>query len=158
MDEHEKFMTFETVIFISLLIITTLEIIFPKNFAEFFLRVNDYTSWILGLTVGLVIPDMISRIKSKLEKKTIIPQVSDSFTLFIANAAILTFIVALSRGVVLSFLNGYYEFFHLILTQWIILVYLWFKLANGFKISTRYVIATELMLVFFSTLILLFIK
>jgi len=158
MEQQQKFKLY--VIFLSLAIglITVLEIFNANLFAELFIRMSDNAGWILGLTVCMVVPDILAKIKSRIKRAVYNDKVDERFVVFIANAALLAFVVSLARGVVMVFLQSYYEFFHIIITQWIVLVYIWFKAVNGFKISGRYIISTEIILVIFTAILLFAIK
>lgn len=159
MEQQQKFKLY--VVFLSLAIglITVLEIFNANLFAELFIRMSNNAGWILGLTVGMVVPNILLRIKSHaFGRRLSNVQINERFIVFLANAAVLAFIVALARGIVFLFLSEYFEFFHIIITQWLVLVYIWFKAVNGFKISARYIISTEIILVIFTAILLFAIK
>lgn len=158
-EQDDKFKIYAVALFFFLGLVTILEIFNKHIFAELFLRMSSNISWILGLTVGMVVPDILLRIRShtigKHITKRFFPETDERFLLFLANAAILTFIVSLARGIVVVFLTDYYEYFHLIIIQWFVLVYLWFKFINGFKTEWKYVLATEITLIIFTIVLLL---
>jgi|GEM_PF-3109049 hypothetical protein len=158
MEQQQKFKLY--VVFLSLAIglITVLEIFNANLFAELFIRMSNNAGWILGLTVGMVVPDILVKIRSKIKRVVYNDKVDERFVIFIANAALLAFVVSLARGIVMVFLQSYYEFFHIILVQWLVLVYLWFKFINGFRISARYIVSTEIILVIFTAVLLFAIK
>ena len=158
MEQQQKFKLY--VVFLSLAIglITVLEIFNANLFAELFIRMSNNAGWILGLTVGMVVPDILVKIRSKIKRVVYNDKVDERFVIFIANAALLAFVVSLARGIVMVFLQSYYEFFHIILVQWLVLVYLWFKFINCFRISARYIVSTEIILVIFTAVLLFAIK
>lgn len=159
MNDNEKFWTFASLLFAAVGIISILEIIRPRMFEEFFLTISENTAWILGLTVGMVLPDIIKKLKSNtVGKMKINQQVDERFVIFLANAAILSFVVSFARGIVIVFLKQYFEYFHILLVQWLVLVYMWFKFVNGFKVHWKYIMTTEIIIVAFTTLILFSIK
>lgn len=159
MEQQQKFKLYVLSLFLFIGIVTILEIFNANLFAEFFMKINNNVAWILGLTVGMVVPNILLRIKSHAFGRRLSNlQINERFIVFLANASILAFIVSLARGIVLVFLTEYFEFFHIIITQWLVLVYIWFKAVNGFRISARYIISTEIILVIFTAVLLFAIK
>jgi len=158
MEKQQKFRLYVLSLFLFVGVITILEIFNANLFAELFIKMSNNAGWILGLTVGMVVPDILARIRTRIKKIVYKESVDERFVIFIANAALLAFVVSLARGIVMVFLQSYYEFFHIILVQWLVIVYLWFKFANGFRISARYIIATESILVVFTAVLLFSIK
>jgi len=159
MEQQQKFKLYVLSLFLFIGIITILEIFNENLFAEFFMKINNHVAWILGLTVGMVVPNILLRIKSHaFGRRLSNVQINERFIIFLANASILAFIVSLARGIVLVFLTEYFEFFHIIITQWLVLIYIWFKGVNGFRISARYIISTEIILVIFTAILLFAIK
>jgi hypothetical protein len=67
----------------------------------------------------------------------------------------MTLAVGIAKEFFLSFMNRYFAFFHIITAQWLVMVYIWFKFANDFRIDMKYVIASELFVLLFSIVITL---
>lgn len=158
MDEGKKFKIYAASLFSFIGVISVLEIFNPTLFAEFFMTISNHVSWILALTVGMVIPNILRRLQAGAFGRRFSPKIEERFVMFLANAAILAFIISVTQGIIIIFLRDYFEYFHIILTQWLVLVYIWFKFMNGFKISARYVITTESILIIFTSVLLFSLK
>lgn len=150
---NKKFFFVEGIIFLVLAVITLLELLNPLLFTEFFMRIKEYLSWFLGLSIGPVVSSQIYSIRRKINhKKGFIPP-EQRFPFFLLNIIGITVAVSIVKDFFLSFLLRYFAFFHVIILQWFVIVYVWFKLANGFKIHTKYVIAAEILVLLFSLVI-----
>lgn len=158
MDEQKKFKIYAASLFLFIGLISVLEIFNPILFAKFFMKISNHVSWILALTVGMVIPNILRRLQGGSFGRRFSPQIEERFVMFLANAAILAFVVSVAQGIVIIFLRNYFEYFHIILTQWLALVYIWFKFVNGFRISARYIITTEIILIIFTSVLLFSLK
>ena len=62
MEQQQKFKLYVLSLFLFIGIITILEIFNENLFAEFFMKINNHVAWILGLTVGMVVPNILLRI------------------------------------------------------------------------------------------------
>jgi len=66
-----------------------------------------------------------------------------NFPLFLAVLIVIVFIGDLITGISKNFFLGSYRFFHIILAQWLVLFYLWFKLGYKQKPLFYYIAANE---------------
>jgi hypothetical protein len=155
MDEQKKFILVESIIFAILGAITLLEIFNYMLFKEFFMRIQEYLSWFLGLSVATVVPEWVSRFKSQIDRMTGRFLPNERFVFFIVNLFFVTAVVGLSKQLSIFFLKRYFEFFHLIFTQWLVVIYMWFKLEHGFRINVKYVVGAEIFVILFSAIITL---
>ncbi len=153
MDGDRKFWLIESLILIFLAFFTLLEIFDYLFFKEIFMRLSEYLSWFLGLTVATVVPDWIYKVKYKIDRiiGRFLP--NERFVFFFMNLIFMTITVALAKQLAIFFMKRYFEFFHVIITQWLIIVYVWFKYVHEFKIHIKYVIAAEIFVVLFSLII-----
>ncbi|MFH1248957.1 MAG: hypothetical protein V1660_02290 [archaeon] len=158
MDPIRKFRIYVVAIFLALFSLTIIEIINQNIFAEFFMRIREHVSWILGITIGMVMPNILLRIRYGAFRREFTPKIDERFYMFLANTSLLVFIVSFGRGIIVLFFTEYFEYFHLITVQWLIIVYLWFKFVNGFKISWRYIVSTELILLACTSILLIWLK
>lgn len=155
MDEDRKFWLIESLIFAFLGVFTLLEIFDYLFFKEIFMRMSEYLSWFLGLTVATVVPDWIYKVKYKIDRimGRFLP--NERFVFFFMNLIFMTVTVVLAKQLSIFFMKRYFEFFHIIITQWLVVVYIWFKFVHDFKINKRYVITAEILVVLFSIIITL---
>ncbi|MFH0831464.1 MAG: hypothetical protein V1886_01185 [archaeon] len=150
---NKKFLLVEGIIFSVLAVITLLEFFNFLLFTEFFMRMKEYLSWFLGLSIGPVISSQIYSIRRKINgKKGFIPP-EQRFAFFLLNIVWITIAVGIVQSFFLSFLLRYFAFFHVIVLQWLVIVYVWFKSLNNFKIHTKYVIGAEILVLLFSLII-----
>lgn len=154
-DENKKFLIIEAAIFTFLAAFTLLEIFDYLFFKELFMRMSEYLSWFLGLTVATVVPDWISMVKYRIDKIMGRFLLNERFVFFFMNLIFMTVTVALAKQLAIFFMKRYFEFFHIIITQWLVVVYIWFKFVHDFKIHLRYVIAAEILVILFSMIITL---
>lgn len=154
-DENKKFLVIEAAIFTFLAAFTLLEIFDYLFFKELFMRMSEYLSWFLGLTVATVVPDWISMVKYRIDRMMGRFLPNERFVFFFMNLIFMTVTVALAKQLAIFFMKRYFEFFHIIITQWLVVVYIWFKFVHDFKINLRYVIAAEILVILFSMIITL---
>lgn len=152
-DENKSFLLIESAIFAFLALFTLLEIFDYMFFKEIFLRLSEYLSWFLGLTVATVVPDWISMVKYRIDRimGRFLP--NERFVFFFMNLIFMTLTVTLAKQMAIFFMQRYFEFFHIIMAQWLVVVYIWFKFVHDFKINLRYIIAAEILVILFSLII-----
>ena len=155
MEDRQKFFWVIGITFTALLVITLIELFDFLLFTEFFMRIKEYLSWFLGLSIGPVVGGKLSEIKRKFDRSKggFLPD--DRFVFFFINIILMTLAVGIVKEFFLSFMNRYFAFFHIITAQWLVMVYIWFKFANDFRIDMKYVIASELFVLLFSIVITL---
>jgi len=107
------------------------------------------------LSIGPLAAGQILEFKRKFDKARggFLP--NEKFVFFFANLILMTFAVGLVKQFFLSFLNKSFAFFHIITVQWLVVVYIWFKFANDFKIDMKYVITAEIFVILFSLIVTL---
>ncbi|MBS3090362.1 hypothetical protein J4433_01175 [Candidatus Pacearchaeota archaeon] len=155
MEDRQKLLLIEGIIFAVLAAITLVELFNFLLFTEFFMRIKEYLSWFLGLSIGPLAAGQILEFKRKFDKARggFLP--NEKFVFFFANLILMTFAVGLVKQFFLSFLNKSFAFFHIITVQWLVVVYIWFKFANDFKIDMKYVITAEIFVILFSLIVTL---
>lgn len=152
---ERRFWIIEGLILLALGLITSVEAISFSLFNRIFISISDYVSWFLGLTVGIVVPDMLKRTRAAIGKRIKLREEPDErFWIFLLNVILFVFIVSIFQKIAITFLRTYFIFFHVIFVQWIVLVYIWFKIANKFPISLRCIIITQLVIIINILLIL----
>lgn len=157
MDDRKKFLLVEGIIFTALGIITLIEISNFLLFKEFFMRIREYLSWFLGLAIAPVLYKWFKYLEDKFEEKYGLTSVNEKFLFFLINLVFLTFAVGFAKELAIFFLKKYFEFFHIIFTQWLVVVYIWFKFVNNFKINMEYIITAEILVILFSIIITLIV-
>ncbi len=156
MNAERKFWIVELIILVALGLITIIEAISFSIFNRIFLSISDYASWFLGLTVGIVVPDVIKRVRKAVGEKIKLKDAQDErFWMFLMNAIVFVFIVSVFQKIAITFLRAYFVFFHIIFAQWLVIVYIWFKAANKFPLSPKYIITTQLVIIINILLVLL---
>ncbi len=153
---ERKFWITEGLILLALGLITSVEAISFSLFNKIFLAISEYVSWFLGLTVGIVVPDMLKRTRAAIGKRIKLRGEPDErFWMFLLNVILFVFIVSLFQKIAITFLRTYFIFFHVIFAQWIVLVYIWFKAANKFPLPLKYLFTTQLIIIISILLVLL---
>ena len=157
MNEKRTFLGIEFIIFLVFGIITLMEILFPEILNHIFNIVKDYLSWFIGISFGFVFSNTIGFLKQKLHGPEITKKFREQFIFFLLNLIILTVLTITVKNYALYFFNNnvIMPFFHLIFLQWVMIIYLIFKIVNRYEISTKYFITNELIILLYTCLILL---
>lgn len=156
MEKNRSFFMFELMIFVTMGIITLLEIFKFDFFEKVFQFSQIYISWFLGISFGFVFLGVLQSI-IKTEKISALEKRKSFFSLFLINLILSASLTAFIKTVALSFFNQFFIYFHVLFLQWIMLLYISFKLKNDYEISGKYFITNELIVLFYVSIILIFV-
>jgi hypothetical protein len=155
-----KFIFIEIAIFFVMGLITLLEIISPHIFESFFTLIKTPASWFVGLSLAYACSSAIQAgLFSAFSRKRLKegkPK-GDFFIGFIITLIITSFATPyVNKGAIYLF-NDFFAYFHVILLQSVILLYLLFKLRRRYEISIKYFLITELIVLIYASIILSYI-
>lgn len=156
MGKNKSFLVFELIIFIVMGGITLLEIFKFDFFEKVFQFSQIYLSWFLGISFGFVFLGVLQSITST-KKISAIEKRKSFFSLFLINLILSSSLTAFIKTIALSFFNQFFIYFHVLFFQWIMLLYVFFKLKNNYEIQGKYFITNELIILFYAVMILLFV-
>jgi hypothetical protein len=157
MNKFMKFIFIELGIFFAMGLITLLEVINPKVFVSLFTFIKSPASWFVGLSLAYAFSNAIQTgfftlfsKKTKREGK----EKGDFFLGFL----ITLIITALTTPYVYKWagylFSNFFIYFHVILLQSVILLYLLFKIRGNYPISIKYFLITELIVLVYTLIIL----
>jgi len=141
-------------------LITFLEIFDFQFFEKFFTLIKTPSSWFVGLSLAYCLSHLIQkslffvvskRFKTKEDKK------EDFFIGFVIVLIIASLIMVPIKNLIVLFFNGFFIYFHIILMQSVIILYLLFKIDKDFEISTKYVLTNEVILLIYTLIVLYFV-
>jgi len=138
--------------------ITALELLNFSLFEHFFSLIKDYTSWFIGISFGFVFSRTIGFFKKGIGELKIAARFTaqrEEFIFFILNLAIMAILSTVIKEIAITFFNTFFIYFHVIFLQWILLIYLFFKLTNKYEISAKYFLTNEIIVVVYTAIILL---
>jgi len=154
-NENKVFWTVESIIFIVLLTITILEVKRFGYYDELFKKYGNYALWFFGLTFGIVFANMKTRVKDKINTRFNIRERKEtSFPLFLGKLMVVVFFSSVLIGLARYYLTEFLFFTPVMISQWLVLLYIWFKFENQTRPSLKYIIANELIIVFCLILLL----
>lgn len=156
MGKNKSFFIFEFMIFFTMGIITLLEIFKFDFFEKVFQFSQVYISWFLGISFGFVFLGILQSV-IKTEKISALEKRKSFFSLFLINLILSASLTAFIKTVALSFFNQFFIYFHVLFLQWIMLLYISFKLKNDYEISGKYFITNELIVLFYVSMVLIFV-
>jgi hypothetical protein len=151
-NETRRFWIIESVIFIVFLSITLLEITRFGRYEELFTKTQFYISWFFGLTFGVVFGNVKSKVKKKLDE-TVVPKLKfrtepdSSFAFFLCKLIVIVFFSVVIIGIMKYYIIKLFIFTPLLMFQWLILLYIWYKLENKTKPVLKYILMNEAILV-----------
>ena len=146
----------ELLIFFFMGIITFIEFFQFDLFEKVFIFVQNPAAWLIGLSFGFVFSNIIQGIKKKTEKINLVKE-KGLFILFLADLIIIALISTGVKELALSFFSSFFIYFHVLFLQWMMFLYLSFKIKNDYEISGKYLLTTELIILFYTAIVLAFI-
>jgi cation transport ATPase len=153
-DDNKTFFNLEVIIILVMGIVTLIEAFKLEWFSKFFLLVKPYVSWFIGISFGFVFKNVLSPFKKRLSSHQGFIKNKENFVFFILNLIIIAVVVSTIQKVVVTFFNSFLIYFHVLVFQWIMLIYIFFKLGNNYEISKKYLITNEVIILVYTILIL----
>lgn len=152
MRKLKKFLIIEAIIFFLMSVITLLEKYNFSLFKEVFELIQSPFSWFIGLSLAYAFSNSLQiglftlfSKKTKQEGK----KKGDFFSGFLITLVIAAFTSPHIYRWAEYFFTEFFIYFHVIVLQSIILIYLLFKMRGNYKISWSYLLATEAIAVIF---------
>ena len=155
-----RFLFLETCIFFIITLITFLEMASFKTFDSFFTFLKTPSSWFVGFGLAYAFSNLFQKslfrifskkARSEEEKK------GDFFMGFLITIILTSLITDFIKDGAEYLLTNFFIYFHVIIMQCIIILYILFKLKENFEISGRYFLANELIVLINLLLILKFV-
>lgn len=155
-----RFFFLELVTFIVMGLITLMEIVNFNFFETFFTLIKTPSSWFVGLSLAYAFSNFFQtnlfsffskRSKDETKEK------GDFFTGFIITLILTSLITPYVKDIAGYFFSNFFIYFHIIVMQSVILLYLLFKLKNNYEISGKYFITNEVIILFYTAIIVSFV-
>jgi len=152
-EDDKNFFNIELIIFLVLGIITIVEAYSLEIFNKIFLFIKPYASWFIGISFGFVFRNILNPFKKKITSHKKFIEKKEHFLFFVLNLIILAIIISSIQKIVISFFDLLLPYFHVLFFQWIVLIYIIFKLSNNYVLPKEYVITNEIIIVIYTILI-----
>lgn len=160
MNKFMRFILIESLIFFCMGIITLLEMVKFNLFEDFFTFIKSPSSWFVGLSLAYTISNTIQTglfnafyRKRKAEGK----EKGDFFIGFLITLIITALLSPYVYKGAAYFFSNFFIYFHVILLQSVILLYLLFKLRGNYRVSIKYFLTTEIIVLIYTSIILAFV-
>jgi len=160
MGKFMRFILIESILFFVMGIITLLEMVKFNLFGDFFTLIQSPSSWFVGLSLAYTVSNTIQtglftafykRRKAEGKEK------GDFFIGFLITLIITALISPYVYKGAAYFFSNFFIYFHVILLQSVILLYLLFKLKGNYKVSIKYFLTTEIIVIVYTAIILTFV-
>ena len=157
MHKNVKFFFLELLVFGIMGLITFIEISNFGIFVKSFTYIKTPASWFVGLSLAYAFSNLFQKgmfsIFSKKAKDNE-KEKGDFFEGFFVTLLITSLITPYIKDVAVFFFSDFFLYFHVILLQSVIVLYLLFKLKNNYEISGKYFVMSELITLFYTAIIL----
>jgi heme/copper-type cytochrome/quinol oxidase subunit 4 len=150
-------MILEISTFVIMGLITLLEITNFKIFETLFTFLKNPSSWFVGFSLAYAASNLLQKsIFSFFSKKTKEEEreKGDYFIGFLIAIIITSLITPLVKEGASYFFGIFFIYFHVILLQCVILLYFLFKIKEDYEISGKYFLTSELIVLFYTLVIL----
>ena len=160
MKKFTRFILIELAIFVVMSLITILELVNTSLFESLFNIIKSPSSWFMGVglayTISSLTQEGLFSLFSK-KRREEGKEKGDFFVGFVITLMITSIITPYVYQVTASFLENFLIYFHVILLQSVILIYLLFKVRGGYTISSKYFLTTELIILVHTAIILAYV-
>jgi hypothetical protein len=155
-----KFLFLEIFIFVLMGLITFIEMTHFNLFESFFEFIKTPSSWFVGFGLAYAFSNLfqksIFRIFSK-RAKSEEEREGDFFIGFLITIILTSLITDFIKDGAEYFLTNFFIYFHVIIMQCIIFLYILFKLKGNYEISGKYFLANEIIVLLYTLIILQFV-
>ena len=145
--KYETYFAVEFIILVFVVVFTFIQIFFKTEFIGPESQIVNIGSWFFGLTISAMIPGLVYKggegynlVFNRFTKK------EKAFMWFIIELIIGFLIIS---GLIWSshfLFSNFYQYVHLFLIEWILIVYIWFSQRSDYKFPWFYTIVTNLIL------------
>jgi hypothetical protein len=155
-----KFIKIEILVFLFMGLITMLEITNFNIFETFFGFIKTPSSWFVGIGLAYALSNLLQtgifsffsrRAKGEEERK------GDYFVGFLITLIVTALISPFIKEGAVYFFGNFFIYFHIILMQCIIILYVLFKLKEGYEMSAKYFLINEAIVLLNTLVVLQFI-
>lgn len=136
------------IILITVIIFTAIQIIFKEKFISADSQIVSIGSWFFGLTVSAMIPGLIYKggkgynlVLGRFTEK------EKAFGWFILELLVVFLIVGGLVWLSHFLFSSFYQYTHLLIIEWILLLYIWFSKKSSYKFPWFYTIVTNIILI-----------
>jgi len=160
MKKFVKFLTLEIILFSIITLITFLEIFYFKIFEFFFILIKNPSSWFVGFGLAYAFSNLFQKKLFKLFSKRAKDEEKkkgDFFIGFLITIVLTSLITGFIKKGAEYLLTNFFIYFHVIIMQCLIVLYILFKLKENFEISGKYLLANEIIVLVNTLLILQFV-
>jgi hypothetical protein len=160
MKRFMRFIFIEFGLFLIMGLITLLEVDKPRLFVSLFTFIKSPSSWFVGLSLAYAFSNTVQTGFFSLFSKRIRREGKEKGDFFIGFIITLV-ITALTTPYVYQWagylFSNFFIYFHVILLQSVILVYLLFKLKGNYPISMKYFLTTQAIVLVYTLIILSYV-
>jgi hypothetical protein len=140
--------------------ITLMEVIDFDLFSKVFLFIKSPSSWFVGLSLAYAISNFFQKriIRFFSKKKNVDEKTSEgNFEIFLVTLILTSLMTPFIKQLAVYFFTNFFIYFHVIMLQSMIILYLFFKLKNNYEISSKYFLTSEVIALIFTAIILYFV-
>ncbi len=140
--------------------ITLMEVIDFDLFSKVFLFIKSPASWFVGLSLAYAISNFFQKriIRFFSKKKNVDEKTSEgNFEIFLVTLILTSLMTPFIKQLAVYFFTNFFIYFHVIMLQSMIILYLFFKLKNNYEISSKYFLTSEVIALIFTAIILYFV-
>ncbi len=152
-----RFIFLEISIFFVVTLITFLELASPNTFNTFFSFIQTPSSWFVGFGLAYAFSNLFQKTIFRLALKKAKDEEErkgDFFSGFLITIIITSLLTDFIKDGAAYLLTNFFIYFHVIIMQCVILLYVLFKLKENFEISAKYFLINELIVLINTILIL----
>jgi len=160
MNKNVKFFFLELLIFLIMGVITLVEITNFNLFETFFTYIKIPSAWFVGLSLAYAFSNLFQKtLFSSFSKgmKDENKERGDFFGRFVVTLLITSLITPYIKDGAIYFFSDFFLYFHIIILQSMVILYLFFKLKNNYEISGKYFVTNELVTLFYTIIVLYFV-
>ncbi|MFA6023517.1 MAG: hypothetical protein WC781_05505 [Candidatus Pacearchaeota archaeon] len=147
-DNYKTYWIVELCILVATSIFTFVQIIFKQEFVSSTSQIISIGSWFFGLTVAAMIPGIFYKggegynlVFGKFTHK------ENAFLWFLLELVVALLIAAGLVWIVNYLFELFYNYIHLIIVEWVLMVYIWFSNRSDYNFPWFYTIITNLILI-----------
>ena len=141
-------------------VITFIETINFDLFERFFTYIKIPSAWFVGLSLAYAFSNLFQKtLFSSFSKRTKdeSKEKGDFFGGFVVTLLLTSLITPYIKDGAVYFFSDFFLYFHVIILQSMVILYLFFKLKNNYEISGKYFVTNELIVLFYTIIILYFV-
>ena len=160
MNKNIKFFLLELLVIGIMGLITFTEIAYFSIFEKSFTYIKIPASWFVGLSLAYAFSNFFQKGMFSIFLKKVKDggkERGDFFEAFLVTLLLTSLITPYIKDAAIFFFSDFFIYFHVILLQSLIVLYLLFKLKNNYEISGKYFITNELVVLFYTVIILSFV-